>query len=390
MKLNKLINYLTFFFILIAYSYVATYFATFNNALVNPKNLFFLLFLYTLVMISFNSKNLSILKLPIFYWIIFYLSLILLYFIVNNHLDVLELRKEIFALVFFLCLVIIMSYDEDLTLTKKAILIATLIAIFNNIYEFFNPFVFYSEGSELKIIGRSAGFYVNTNIAGEAIVLGLLLSFSVVSKKFKYIFLSICFLGILVTFSRTAIFGFFLVVFFFMKNNEINRTFGLTVVLTLGISIVLLFPFLEDFLQTFFGSDAQNLINRLNFFTGSNTVDFSQKERTQVALSAFNLFADNLPFGAGLGVTEHWQYRVGAHNMYLTFMAEFGFIGIFLYPGLILSASYKAYKINHPLSKPFILYMLIIGFTTHNVLDAYHLLIALAFLSNSKFIKKEN
>lgn len=382
MKLYRLVNYLTFFFILIAYSYVATYFATFNNALLNPKNLFFLLFLYTLVIISFNNKNLSIIKLPIFYWIVFYLSLVLLYFITHNHLDVLEFRKEIFALIFFLCLIIIMSYDENLNLTKKAILIATLIAIFNNIYEFFNPFVFYSETSDLKIIGRSAGFYVNANNAGEAIVLGLLLSFSIVSKKFKYLFLVLSFLGILATFSRTALFGFFLVVFFLIKNNEINRTFGTTVIITLGISIVLLFPFLEDLLKTFFGSDAQNLINRLNFFTGGNTVDFSQKERTQVALTAFNLFADNIFFGAGLGVTEHWQYRVGAHNMYLTFMAEFGFIGIFLYPALILSASYKAYKTNHPLAKPFILYMLIIGFTTHNVLDAYHLLIALAFLSN--------
>lgn len=384
MKLYNSINHLTFFFILIVYSYVTNYFAAFNHPFINPKNLFFLLFIYTLIMISFNSKNLSFTKMLIFYWIIFYLSLLLLYFIIHNHLNVLEFRREIFSLLFFLCITIIMSYDKDLSLTRKAILIATLIAIFNNIYEFFNPFLYYAENSELKIIGRSAGFYINSNISGEAIVLGLLLSFNIVKKKFKYIFLILCFLGILVTFSRTSILGYFIILFFFIKDNEINKGFSTTVFVSLIIVLILFFPFFEDLLITLFGNNAENLIDRLNFFTGNTTADSSQIERLQVVYAAFNLFADNLPFGAGLGVTNHWEFKVGAHNMYLTFMAEFGILGIFLYPSLILSASYEALKNKIKIVYPFILYMLIIGFTTHNVLDAHHSLIALAVIANMR------
>jgi len=382
MRTSNYLRYFLFFFILVIYSNIPSYYATLGSSLINPRNLFFLLFLYTLIMI-FYKKNLTILNKPLFYWIYFYFSLVLLYYIVNNHLEVDEFRKHIFSLVFLICLFTIISYDTNLTLTKKAIFIITLVAIFNNIYEFINPYSFYSELSGIKnSIGRSAGFYINANISGEAIVLGLLFSYFTVPKKFRFLFLIACFLGILLTFSRTALLGYFLVTLFLLKNEQINRVYILILVSTLIIFIIITIPFIEDLIQIYFPNNSNNLINRLNFFSGNAGVDFSQKERTEVAIAAFNLFADNLPFGAGLGVTEHWEHRVSAHNMYLTFMAQFGILGIFMYPALIFAASYNAYKSNYPLAKPFIIYMLIIGFTTHNVLDAYHMLTAIALISN--------
>ena len=142
LRLSSFINLLIFIFILVTYSYITSYYATNGNSIINSKNFFFFLILFSMILIAFNTNKIHILKLPTFYWLIFYFALVLLYFIINNHLEVHEFRKLIFAIFFFLSLLIIMSYDENLVMSKKAILIATILAICFNIYEFFDPFVF--------------------------------------------------------------------------------------------------------------------------------------------------------------------------------------------------------------------------------------------------------
>jgi len=380
--LKAALNLSVFFFVGIFYSYLLSYYAVFSHPVLNPKNFFFLL-IVAVAFFLFRSKKTAFLSMPVMKWILFYFVLFLFWFLLpENQLTVDEFRKKIFALFFFIAMIGLMHHDKNLTYSHKAIFIVTLVAIGNNIYEFFNPYAFYTQFSGLNIIGRSAGLYINSNIAGEAIVLGMLFSLPVLPRKFRYPFALLALLGIMVTYSRAGLIGWLIVTVLYVKSDILDRKTSLLFFSAGLILLVLLGPYLFDYLTQEFGRNAHNLINRLSFFTGqTHGLDHSQSERSMVAAAAFELFADNPFFGAGLGATDHWQFRVGAHNMYLTFAAQFGMIGMFLYPMLVYSIVYRAQNGARAMSLPFAIYMLLIGMTTHNIMDAYHLLIAMALMA---------
>ena len=360
-----------------------SYYATFSHPILNPKN-FFLLLIVTAAFFVFQTRKTGFLAMPLMKWILVYCVLFLFWYLLpDNYLTVDELRKKIFALFFFMAMIVLMHNDTNLNYSHKAILLVTLLAIGNNIYEFFNPYAFYSQFSALKIIGRSAGFYINANIAGEAIVLGMLFSLPILPRKYRYPFALLALAGIMVTFSRAGMTGWLIVTLLYVKSDILDRKMSV-LFFSAGLILLVMFgPFLLEYLTQEFGRGAHNLINRLDFFTGQeHGLDHSQSERSMVAAAAFNLFADHPFFGAGLGVTNHWQFRVGAHNMYLTFAAQFGIIGMLLYPMLIYSIVYRAKNSARHMSLPFAIYMLLIGMTTHNIMDAYHLLIAMALMAN--------
>ncbi len=183
-----------------------------------------------------------------------------------------------------------------------------------------------------------------------------------------------------------GILGWFIVVGFFIKDNIIKKDKAIIFASIFVVLLVVATPKIYSYLTQNFGRDSSNLINRLDFFSGkSERLDGSQTERLALAEGAFTAFADNPIIGKGLGYTEHWNFRVSTHNMYLLFMVQFGIIGAFLYPLLIYSAVRNARNEARQLAKPFAVYFLMIGFTTHNVLDAYHLIIGLALMANMSY-----
>jgi len=371
------------------YSYIFTYLGLTVSEVFAPLMFIVLSIGLTTFMVLRRVSSLgTITKVPIYRWMFFYLIVVFIWVLLPNAQATQEdVRLIVLSVIFMFIISLLTSFDDDkLTVARKAILAITILATFNNITEFFNPIAFYAIDSPYNIFGRSAGFYVNANIAGEAIIVGLILSFSIVSNKFKTIFLIASLLGVVASFSRTAIASWFVVVTILSYGKVIDKKNLLLILFSLVFIVSVVLPFIVNFVGNSDSGAVDNLLTRLDFFSTKKTgLDSSQLSRLAVANAALGYFADSPLIGAGIGHTTHWEFPISTHNIYLKLMDEFGIIGIFIYPFLILSAIWRAKGETKVVARAFAVYTFIIGFTTHNSLDEYHLLIAFSIMANLSY-----
>jgi len=371
------------------YSYIFSYLVVTGHPSFAPLNFIILTVVMTALIVLLSHRSLNFLMLPIYRWMLFYFTIVLVWLTLPNSNAIDEdIRAILLSFIFLFTMTALMYFDDEkMTVSRRAVLLVTLLAIFNNIYEFFNPLAFYDLDSGYNILGRSAGFYINSNKAGEAIILGLIFSYSLVPNRFKAIFLIATFAGVLVTFSRAGISSWFIVFTILSLEKVIDKKNIFVIAAFFGAGFLVVIPFLIGYIESDLDTVASNLLNRLDFFASAqHTLDYSELERIAVAVSAFNTFADHPLLGGGIFLTYHWGFDVSTHNIYLKLMAEYGIIGFFIYPLLLLSSVWHIRgKEERKIANAFVVYLLVIGFTTHNILDAYHLLIAFGLMANLSY-----
>lgn len=384
-KKNKLHNLIIFIFIAVNFSYILSY--AYNN-------MAFLILLYatsiTLVLLHQQSFK-YITTLPLIRWIVFFLTINLIWIILPHSMASEKSVGDLFiTLMYLFSLTLLLYFDDNrLTTARTAILFITIISIFNHIIELFIPELFYSLDSITKIIGRSSGFYGNSTGAGEAIILGMILSYGLVPQKFKAFFLLFALLGVIPTFSRAAIAFWFIVVFVLVMTKAIRKKEALMLGSIILLLTAIALPILITFLDTSLGEEAENILTRLDFFSSKQTIsDGSAQYRLTVAKAAFQHFSDSPFFGAGFSFTSHWEYEISTHNLYLEQMAEFGLIGIFIYPFLITSIIWQASGEAKKTGIAFATFLVLIGFTSHNILDGFHTLLAIAVMASWAYKSK--
>lgn len=374
------------------YSHIFSYLAVTGHSLFVPVNFIALTIVIVSIMLMYSPKSIGFLKNPIYIWLLFYCIVLLIWLVLPNaQATEKDIRGLLLSIIFLFLMTTLMYFDDHrLSATRKAILFVTLLAIANNIYEFFNPLAFYKLDSGYNILGRSAGFYINSNKSGEAIIFGLIFSYRFVPEKLKSLFLIVTLVGILVTFSRTGIALWFIVVFILAKERMINAKSLFLLLSLLVVGIIFALPFLINYIETDFATVASNLLNRLDFFSTSiHTVDYSERERIVVAMGALEIFTEHPLLGGGISLTQHWHYHASTHNIYLKLMAELGVVGLLIYPLLIWSSVWRVRGTAKKFAKAFIVYVLAIGFTTHNILDSYHILIAFALMANLSYKSRQ-
>ncbi|MEE9339871.1 MAG: O-antigen ligase family protein [Methylococcaceae bacterium] len=377
---NKLHNTIIFVIVAVFYSYILSYAYNYSGFLVLTLGI--ALFLALIYQKSLNY----IAGLPLYRWILFYLVVNLIWMILpHSHATPQNISDIAIAVVYIFSLTTLFYFDDNrLTIVRTTILVITLIGVFNHIYEFFNPEIFFSFDSKTKVVGRSSGLYGNSNGAAEVLILGMILSYGIVPQKFKALFLITVLLGIIPTFSRSGIVSWFLVVFILTATKVINKKIATTIALVVLFSVVIALPILISFIGFSLEEEAENILSRLDFFSSkSNTIsDGSAQDRFLVARAAFDYFSDSPFFGAGHSFTYHWEYTISTHNIYLSLMAEYGLLGIFIYPLLVLSIIWKAQGEARQTGIAFATFLLVIGFVTHNVLEGFHTLLAIAAMSS--------
>jgi len=378
-----------FITVFVFYSYILSYLVVTGHPSFAPLNFIILSMVMTAVLILLCHRSMNFIKLPIYKWMLFYFAVVLVWLTLPNSNAIEEdVRAILLSFIFLFTMTALMYFDDEkMTMSRRAVLLVTVLAVFNNIYEFFNPLAFYELDSGYNILGRSAGFYINSNKAGEAIILGLIFSYSLVPNKLKAIFLIATFAGVLVTFSRAGISSWFIVVAILSLEKVIDKKNIFVVAAFFGAGLFVVIPVLIGYIESDLDTVASNLLNRLDFFASTqHSLDYSELERIAVAVSAFNTFADHPFLGGGIFLTYHWGFDVSTHNIYLKLMAEYGIIGFFIYPLLLLSSVWHIRgKEERKIANAFVVYLLVIGFTTHNILDAYHLLIAFGLMANLSY-----
>lgn len=366
------------------FSNVVNYLSKANLTSLNTVHLFLLTVIFTSYMV-YKKFDFSFLYMKLNWWIIFYLCVILFWFILpHNELSIDEFRRKILSIVSLFIFMVFIFYDnEELQIVRQAVLVTTLISVFNNIFEFINPFTFFPIDSTVGVIGRSAGFYYNPTISGGAIILGVILSLSIVPRVYRMWYILFSFIGVFLTFSRSAIIGFILVYLLMTLKKQLHFKYLIFIPMILFAMISLSLPFLINYAETTYGRNSGNIINRTMWFVNpSGHIDNSQREREEVAEKAFIMFAKNPFFGNGLASTRHWKARVSTHNIYLSNMAEIGLLGLLVYPLLIYMVISQACREIRDIAIIFACFTLYIGFFSHNILDELYFLFAFALIAN--------
>ena len=237
---------------------------------------------------------------------------------------------EVHAIGFILACVVIFDHPKVLAIVKAGVALATLLGIALNLYEVFHPGTFSATSA------RAAGLYVDSNASGMALVLGCLVALTAIPPRWRESFLLLTFAGVVVTFSREAILAFAIVV----VGAAFGRALSLRRLVVGGAVACALFSALElgNALRESKSWDEANF-ERLSFATG----DASAQERLQLGRRMLDEFEAAPLFGHGFGTDEYWSVIQPSHDFFLDMLANYGLLGAFLIPALILSVRRKAW-----------------------------------------------
>jgi O-antigen ligase len=285
-----------------------------------------------------------------------------------------EVRTRILSESFMVIMCLIFSkFPKIQNFTRIAICLATLLALFNNIREFGDPSVF--EG--LNNTGRAAGYYINPNRTGCALILGMIFGVGILPKKLRIPFSLLVIFGVFLTFSRGAILGWFVVMAIFIQSGLIPQKNFLFWVVGIVAMIFVLGPILSNIdvneLQRsgIINVDMKNITGRLEWFQNpvANRED-SGDSRLEVVMTAWNMFVEHPILGNGIASTKNLNnLGISTHNMYLLFVTEHGIMGIFILPLLVYVVTWHSRGESKHIALAFSAFILLWGLFSHNIVE---------------------
>lgn len=292
-----------------------------------------------------------------------------------------NMQTRVLSIMFLGLMLFVFSMPEYQRKARVAIVWAVLLGVVLNLYELFNPMTFST------VPGRSSGLYTNVNQSGAALVLGMIIGYAVVPRRFQMPFMVLTAMGILTTFSRAAMIGWVIVILYVAARGglgfvQLRRIFGFCAL----VFMFILSPWWAGLQQTLEdrGTLTLDVVQRLNFLGGgANTSDASSQERSAVAKFAWDLFKQAPLLGHGTG--EHRQlegWDVSTHNIYLAMMVDHGFLGALVLPLMVLAIGWGFPKRQRDLIIPFGSFLLLWGMFSHNVLEERYILVSVALVSS--------
>jgi hypothetical protein len=321
------------------------------------------------------------LKVPLVVWCFGFAFVTILWFLGSSQSEIAgrELRGRLSDVMLMLSCLMIFASPGAVRSARWALVFVVLFGVALNIYEFFVPLTF------SLVHGRSAGLYINSNLSSEALVLGMILSVTVLPSSFRGPFLLLTGVGIFVTFSRGGIMAWFIAVsglLFFTKGVRAKDLVWTFLLSLLVVGIVLL-PKLDTILKTMdqAGVINKNTEERLAWLTNPSGVsDHSSWSRMYVAQQAWRKFADHPWIGGGTG-TMYESFDISPHNQYLSYMLDYGVVGATIVPLLTLALIWGARGETRRIGLLFGATILWLSFFTHTILSVEYSLVLFALLA---------
>jgi hypothetical protein len=277
---------------------------------------------------------------------------------------------------------VLMAEASTRTLTRRAIAISTLLTVAINVWEITHPMTF------SMALGRSASFYVNPNIAGAALVSGMLLALPIVPARVREVFVLVVGAGVFLTLSRGALlcFGIVLVGLLVSRQLRLKRLSLLTGGGMLLVASVMGAMMASGELSYLSGGAERFVKQRLGIGSREEfSADVSASSRSQLAMHALDLFGERPLTGFGTGATVEWNEPESTHNIYVRHLAEYGVLGALLMPVLLLIAwprhLQRASRVYRGAAQAFVVFVAFWGVFSHNVADDTFVLIGLALIT---------
>lgn len=280
----------------------------------------------------------SLLNEPLFHWFLVYAitGLLWLVLIDDGYLDPGNRPwrlRFLFMLLFAACLVL-----ASATNIRRLGVIWFCCALFVAVclwVEFLNPFLFVPADHQESNPGRAAGWFLNANGAGNAVVLMCAATAPLVSMRWRVFLVLIMFIGVFPTFSRSSFVFAVLVTTVWIFHGQFNKKAVIALLIIVPIGVIFgseLFTKGIDSTEI----NYKNVMDRLDFFQKMGEAsDDSANERRYVAELGWQKIMEKPLLGYGAGkITENtsaWGYSQSTHNMYLILLLEQGLFGGILY-----------------------------------------------------------
>ena len=335
--------------------------------------------LLALPLLATQGVRSDILKSPLTLWCFGYAWIAMAGFLLSSQSDITfqEVRWRFLTITQLILFMVLFANVELARLAKQTLAAVVLFGVAVNIYELFVPL------STSLVLGRSAGLYMNPNQAGQALVMGLIFSLSVLSAWFRVPFILLTGIGVFTTFSRSAILQWVIIVVIFMLMRRVRlRDFFLPVGVSLLFVALLLLPRWDQLLTTLESSGVinKNVEERLDWFMDPTGIsDDSSWERAYLAKEAWNKTAQHPFIGSGTGSSR--EVAVGAHNQYLMFMQDHGLLGAAILPLLILAVTWVARGEARNLAILFGCSVMFQGFFSHDILNQSEVLMLFSLMA---------
>jgi hypothetical protein len=269
-------------------------------------------------------------------------------------------------------LMLLIQDREMWTAACVGLLVTLLISATLNWVDFLQPEFFKKPLLDTIVEGRAAGMYLNANIAGNILVLGMISAITILPRRLRFLFCIVIGSAVMVTFSRASIFMWAVALLvlawnrMFMQSRVISIGIIGGVVVLAGLSLASgqwLGAYKTVGIESRLNSNTQGRIAG-NFFEQR---DDSATERRVVAARALDLYLDRPLLGYGTGATEDIGRRtqVSAHNTFLRLAVDLGTIGI----GLLLVLLWLLWRTRTPEAQVFAVVFGISCLFSHNDIE---------------------
>lgn len=293
-----------------------------------------------------------------------------------------ELQVRVLSIAFILIMLFVFSTSEALWRARQAIAIAVIVGVLVNSFELFNPETFSA------VLGRSAGLYINPNQSGSALVLGMIVSTGVVRERHRLLFMLVAGLGVVTTFSRSAMLAWVIAVGLLCVGSLVRyrRVRGLAEIGLAGVAALAFFlspgwDSIQARLEDNYVLNA-NVLGRVSSLSLGQFDDDSSMERVEVAAQAWDAFGARPFLGSGTGAELAPPFDVGPHNIYLALLVDHGLLGLLLFPGLAVACVWGTPPADRLGAATFIVTLLFLGFFSHNLLSERYALIVDAVMAS--------
>lgn len=330
----------------------------------------------------------NILKSPLLIWCFGYAWLTVAWFFLSSQSDMAwqEVRYRFLAIVELLVFLALFTNPDAARLARQTLVVGVLFGVALNIYELFVPMSF------SQFIGRSAGLYLHPNLAGEALVLGMIFSVTVLPSWLRGPFILLTGIGILTTFSRGSILAWVIAVTGFIFQGRISlKDMFLSISMSLLLVVLVLLPRWDQLLTTLERSGVinKNVEERMEWLTNPSGVsDSSSLDRQQLARRAWEKVADRPYLGSGTGSSR--EAFTEAHNQYLAFMQDHGFLGAAVLPLLVLAVGWGVRGESRGMAMVFGCTAMELSLFTHNFLNEEYSLMLFALMAAMTLTSRES
>jgi hypothetical protein len=257
--------------------------------------------------------------------------------------------------------------------------------------DFFLPGMIVPFGTEGVVTGRAGSTLINANKAAESLILLTVLGMPVLRPTWRIWMVLIVFPGILLSFSRSGLMAWAIIVAGMLWFRLVPRsTYWFVLILVpFAISVA---SALSTLLLEFVEVAAQdNVFARLTFFLNYDTGDYSAQERLAIAKVAIESFLSQPFVGYGAGFTHTGSvFDAAPHNQHLIILAEYGLLGyaLFIWMTTLLFLGGRGYFMSLQTPRMAVIafaVFLLITFFSHSMFDNICWLVSFAILCQRRW-----